>query len=210
MLLAAGAAWLEDALENPRRRLRWIEVPLIALMTLSGLYFAPIVVPVFSPDNFIAYTHYLPFKLPVMEHSHERAALPQWYSDQFGWKDISDATVKAWNTLPEADRADCGIFAQDYGQAGAIDFFGRREGLPPALSGDRTYFLWGPRQYSGDCLIVLDDTQQKLETLFDDVKLIATSAPNPWALEAEIPVYICRHKKFSSLAEMWPKVRHWR
>jgi hypothetical protein len=210
MLLAAGATLIESALENPRRRLRWIEAPLIALMTLAGLYFAPIVVPVFSPENFVVYTHYLPFKLPVMEHSHERATLPQWYADQFGWKEISDATVKAWNELPQSDRADCGIFGQDYGQAGAIDFFGRREGLPPALSGDRTYFLWGPRGYSGDCMIVLDDRQEVLEKYWTDVKRVAISAPNPWALEADIPVYICRHKKFASFAEFWPNVKHWR
>ncbi len=210
MLFAAGGMLIERALENPQRRLRWIEAPLLALMALSGLYFAPIVVPVFSPDNFIAYTRYLPFKLPVMEHSHERAALPQWYADQFGWMEISDATAQAWNALPATDRADCGIFAQDYGQAGAIDFFGRRAGLPPALSGDRTYFLWGPRDYSGDCMIVLDDRKEVLENYWNDVQLVATSAPNPWALEAEIPVYICRHKKFASMAELWPKVRHWR
>ena len=210
MLFAAGAAWLESALENPRRRLRWIEVPLVAVMAIKGLYLAPIVVPVFSPDDFIAYTRYLPFKLPVMEHGHERAALPQWYSDQFGWKEISDAAVKAWNLLPENERADCGIFGQDYGQAGAIDFFGRREGLPPAISGDRSYFLWGPRNYSGECMIVLDDRKEVLENYWSDVQLVATSAPNRWALEADIPVYICRHKKFASVAEIWPKIRHWR
>jgi 4-amino-4-deoxy-L-arabinose transferase-like glycosyltransferase len=209
MLFAAGAALTEGALENPRRHLRWIEAPLIALMIFVGLYFAPIVVPVFSPENFVAYTRYLPFKLPVMEHSHERATLPQWYADQFGWKEISDATVTAWNHLPESDHADCGIFAQDYGQAGATDFFGRREGLPPVISGDRTYFLWGPRGYSGECMIVLDDRQEVLEKYWSDVKLVATSTPNPWALEAEIPVYICRHKKFSSLAEVWPTIKHW-
>ena len=209
MLFAAAGFVLEGTLENPRRRLRWIEVPLIAILALSGLYFAPIVVPVFSPDNFIAYTHYLPFKLPVMEHGHERASLPQWYSDQFGWKEISDAAVKAWNQLPESERADCGIFGQDYGQAGAIDFFGRREGLPPAISGDRSYFLWGPRNYSGECMIVLDDRKEVLENYWSDVQLAATSAPNPWALEGNIPVYICRHKKFSSLAEVWPKIKHW-
>ncbi len=210
MLFAAGAAALEIAIENRLRRWHWIEIPLLALTALAGLYFAPIVVPVFSPDDFIAYTRYLPFKLPVMEHAHERAALPQWYADQFGWKEISDATVKAWNALPESDRAGCGIFAQDYGQAGAIDFFGRREGLPPSLSGDRTYFLWGPRGYSGDCMIVLDDRQDALEKYWGDVQRVATSAPNPWALEADIPVYICRHKKFASFTELWPTLKHWR
>ena len=44
-------------------------------------------------------------------------------------------------------------------KAGAIDFFGRRYRFPPALSGHQTYFVWGPRGYSGNCLIVLNDTK---------------------------------------------------
>ena len=68
----------------------------------------------------------LPFKLPVNEYSHLRATLPQWYSDQFGWKEIADEAAVAWNRIPIEERSDCAIFAQDYGQAGAIDFFGPR------------------------------------------------------------------------------------
>ena len=30
-------------------------------------------------------------------------------------------------------------------QAGAIDFFGAKYGLPAALSGHQNYYLWGPR-----------------------------------------------------------------
>jgi hypothetical protein len=148
--------------------------------------------------------------LPVMEHSHARATLPQWYSDQFGWREIADETAVAWNQLPVDQRADCGIFAQDYGQAGAIDFFGPVAGLPAALSGDRTYFLWGPRNYSGECMIVLGDRRDVLERYWQDVEFVGTSAPNTWALEAEIPVYICRHKKFASLTALWPTIKHWR
>jgi len=89
------------------------------VLLASGAHLAPVVVPVLSPDGFLAYTKYLPFKLPVMEHSHARAALPQWYSDQFGWKEIADEAAAAWNRIPADERQDCGIFAQDYGQAGA-------------------------------------------------------------------------------------------
>jgi hypothetical protein len=101
-------------------------------------------------------------------------------------------------------------FFQDYGQAGAIDFFRRSAGLPPAMSGDRTYFLWGPRGYSGDCMIVLDDRKEVLERYWQNVEYVGSSAPNPWALETEIPVFICRTKKFASWAEVWPGLKRWR
>jgi Dolichyl-phosphate-mannose-protein mannosyltransferase len=212
MLLAAGAVAIESAINggaNARPRRQWLKPVIVLVLLASGAHLAPVVVPVLSPDGFLAYTKYLPFKLPVMEHSHARAALPQWYSDQFGWKEIADEAAVAWNRIPAAERQDCGIFAQDYGQAGAIDFFGRRDGLPPALSGHQTYFLWGPRGYSGNCLIVLDDSRESLERLFERVEYVGKSADNPYALEREIPVFICRGAKFGSLAALWPKLKKW-
>ena len=163
-----------------------------------------------SPEHFIAYAKTLPFKLPVMEHEHERAALPQWYADQFGWQEIVDETALAWNQIPPAERADCAIFAQDYGQAGAIDFLGRRDGLPPALSGHQTYFLWGPRGYSGKCMIVLGERKEVLETYFDSVQFVGISADNSYALEKGIGVDICRGPKFGTLAQLWPGFKKWR
>src|SRR5581483_11322365 len=176
MLLAGGSVVIDDFLSGAqdvharRRTGLGLLKPVIAIVLLAaGLYLvAPIVIPVFSPDRFLAYTKKLPFKLPVMEHSHARAALPQWYADQFGWNEIVAETAVAWNQLTPDERKDenCGIFAQDYGQAGAIDFLGRKYGLPKSLSGHQTWFLWGPRGYSGNCMIVLDDRRKKLEQLW--------------------------------------------
>jgi hypothetical protein len=145
-----------------------------------------------------------------MEYQHRRAALPQWYADQFGWNEIVAETAQAWNQLSPAERSDCAIFAQDYGQAGAIDFLGRRYGLPPALSGHQTYFQWGPRGYSGNCMIVLDDRPDRLAQLFAHVQYIGASADNTYALEKRIDVFICRGAKFGTLAQVWPQLKRWR
>ena len=213
MLLAAGAVVIESAIDsraNARPALLWLKPAITFVLLASGVHLAPVVVPVLSPGGFLAYTKYLPFKLPVMEHSHTRAALPQWYSDQFGWEEIVAEVNEAYVRLSPEERPGCGIFAQDYGQAGAIDFFGRRYGLPPALSGHQTYFLWGPRGYSGNCLIVVDDSRKSLEGLFERVEYVGKSADNPYALEREIPVFICHGSKFGSLADLWPRLKKWR
>jgi hypothetical protein len=208
MLLAAGALIIESALDRPIGA--WLKPAVVVVLLTAGVYLLPVTVPVLSPDRFIRYAKSLPFRLPVMEHAHERAALPQWYADQFGWQEIVDQAAVAWNQIPPANRADCAIFAQDYGQAGAIDFLGRRYGLPPALSGHQTYFLWGPRGYSGSCMIVLGDNRKRLEQFFDTVQYVGTSADNPYALETEIDVYICRGSKFGMLAQAWPQLKKWR
>ena len=218
MLMAAGAVALEQWLDRPETggpRLQWVKRVAVISLLASGIHLMPIVIPVLSPEHFLAYTKTLPFKLPVNEYSHAHAALPQWYSDQFGWKEIADEAVVAWNRIPPEERGSdpskaCGIFAQDYGQAGAIDFFDRRLGLPPALSGDRTYWLWGPRRYSGQCMIVLGDRKERLEQLFEQVEFVGLSADNRWALETQISVNICRGPKFGTLAQIWPKLKHWR
>jgi hypothetical protein len=189
---------------------QWLKPGIAIILLANGAYLLPITVPILSPDGFLAYSKHLPFKLPVMEHAHARASLPQWYADQFGWREIADEAVVAWNRIPISERPDCGIFAQDYGQAGAIDFFDRSKGLPPTLSGHQTWFLWGPRGNSGNCMIVLDDSREVLEGLWEHVDYVGTSADNPYALEKQIDFFICKGKKFGSLAQLWPELKRWR
>jgi hypothetical protein len=208
MLLAAGAVVIESALDRPIGA--WLKPTIVVILLAAGAYLAPVTVPVFSPDHFLAYTKHLPFKLPVMEYQHRRAALPQWYADQFGWNEIVAETAQAWNQLAPEEHSHCAVFAQDYGQAGAIDFLGRRYGLPPALSGHQTYFLWGPHRFSGNCMIVLDDRPDRLSQFFEHVQYVGTSADNPYALEKRIDVFICRGSKFGTLAQVWPQLKKWR
>src|SRR5208283_5508472 len=120
MLLAAGAVTIESALDGQREdrsredhpqtgrsRLQWLKPAIAIVLLVNGAYLAPVVVPILTPEGFLAYAKTLPFKLPVMEHSHARAALPQWYSDQFGWQEIVDETAVAWNRLAPEERKDC-------------------------------------------------------------------------------------------------------
>jgi len=207
LLLAAGAVVIEVGVERTRQA--WLKPAMIGLLLAGGAWFAPLVVPVFSVERFVSYMNTLPFKPPRSEHSHESAVLPQHYADQFGWEELTAKTAEAWSRLAPEERNDCGIFAQNYGQAGAIDFFGPRYGLPPALSGHQTYFLWGPRGYSGICLIVLDDDKETLDRLFEHVELVGAS-DHPYALERNIPVYLCKGAKFGSLTTLWPKLKKWR
>lgn len=209
MLLAAGSVLFEHAIDRPRWH--WLRPVSVIVILAGGAWLAPVVMPVLPVDKYLAYQEKLPFKVPRSEHSHMGAALPQHYADQFGWHEIVSEVVVAWNRIPAAERADCGIFAQDYGQAGAIDWYGPSYGLPPSLSGHQTWFLWGPRGYSGNCMIVLDDSRARLEQLFQDVEFVGNSPDNPYALERNIPVYICRGEKWGgTLALLWPNVKKWR
>jgi hypothetical protein len=205
--IAAGAVVIERYIARSRQV--WLKPAIVTITLASGAWLAPVVMPVLSVDHFISYMGNLPFKVPRSEHSHMRAILPQHFADEFGWEEIVATVNQAYIKLTPEERAGCAIMAQDYGQAGAIDFLGRKYGLPPALSGHQTYFLWGPRGYSGNCLIVLDDSRDVLEGLFEHVEYVGKSADNPYALEREIPVFLCRGAKFGSLAKIWPRLKKW-
>jgi len=144
-----------------------------------------------EPGSFLVYVRSLPFRLPVMEYSHAQGP-----NCRNGTPTSSAGRDRRENgsglaAARSGGTRDCGIFAQNYGQAGAIDFLGSRYGLPPALSGHQTWFLWGPRRYTGNCLIVLDDRREVLERLWWKVDYAGTSAANPYALEQQLPVFIC-------------------
>jgi hypothetical protein len=58
-------------------------------------------------------------------------------------------------------------------------------------------------------MIVLDDRRERLEELFETVEFVGTSPDNPWALEREVPVFICHGAKFGTLEELWPHLKKW-
>ena len=113
-----------------------------------------------------------------------------------------------YNSLPADVRAKTAIFGQNYGQAGAIDFFGPRYGLPKAISGHQNYFFWGPRGYTGESMIVMGDRQSRLEELFQSVEK-AAHVEHPYSMPYEhIDVFYCRGLKMP-LSELWPKAKNW-
>ena len=118
------------------------------------------------------------------------------------------AVARVYNSLPPTSARGPRIFAQNYGQAGAIDLFGPKYGLPPAISGHQNYFLWGPRGYTGESVIVMEGRRDDLESKFDFVQKVAHVA-HPYAMPYEhIDIFYCRGFK-GPLADAWPKVKNW-
>jgi hypothetical protein len=130
------------------------------------------------------------------------------YADQFGWEEMVTTIAGVYNSLPDDVRAKTAIFAQNYGQAGAIDFFGPKYQLPKAISGHQSYFLWGPRDFTGESVIVLQDKQQTLEEEFAEVHKAAT-VYHPYSMPYEhYDVFYCRNLK-RPLKEIWPELKNW-
>ncbi len=198
------------ALEQLAARMRWLKPVSVACVLLGTLVLLPLFVPVLSPEAFLRYQTRLPFKVQPTEKSMLAEPMPHYYSWSFGWEEMVRGVAKAYAAVPPAQRADTAIFANDFAAAGAIDLIGPKYDLPKAISGHQSYWLWGPRNYSGQTMILVGSTEERARREFNDVTVI-TELHNPYAPPWENrPVLLCRGPKhFESLAAVWPKLKNW-
>ena len=168
-----------------------------------GAVALPFALPLLPVETYIRYARTLGMA-PSTEEHHRMGLLPQQYADMFGWEELVDEVERAYKSLSPEEQARCSIFAQNYGEAGAIDYFGPSYGLPRAISPHNNYYLWGPGDASGNVVIAVGMDLHKLNLLFADVQKAAT-IENPDAIpdENNLPVYICRNPR-APLSQAWP------
>lgn len=206
MLLAAGGVLTERLLSAPRAR--WAKPAWSGLLAVAGVLLLPIALPSLPPELYLRYTKALGLAQPRLENR-EASAMPQLFADRFGWPEMVETVARVYGALPEEERKRTGIFANDYGQGGAIDFYGPRHGLPKAIGGHLSYWTWGPRGYTGENLIVLGDRREVLEGEFEEVTAVA-EVGHPYAMRQEhFTVFLCRRPRGWTLAGSWPRLKNW-
>ena len=212
-LFAAGAVAIESLLEwHPLQRGKLkpaLAATIVVVIMLHGILSWPFAMPMMPVERFIAYEealHVVPHKTETMDLNR----LPQQYADMFGWPEMAAAVAKVYFCLPPEERAKCGIYGSNYGDAGAIDYFGRQYGLPHAISGHQNYWLWGPAPYTGECMIVISSNRKAWEEMYSSVEL-AGETYQQYAIpfENHKPIMIVRQPKFKSLADIWPQFKAW-
>jgi hypothetical protein len=208
MLFAAGGVVFERWFAGLRSA-RWLKPAYLTLLVVTGLLLSPFAYfPLLTVNQYIAYAKFWHFGPPRIENNH-LGPLPQIYADQFGWKEMARVVADAYHKLPPDEQKSCAILGQNYGQAGAIDFFGSKMGLPAAISGHQSYYYWGPRGYSGECMIVLDDTPERLGEFYRDVEKVGTVS-HPLSMPYQhFDVYLCHGAKFGTLEKVWPRIKRW-
>jgi hypothetical protein len=206
MLFAAGGVAIERVLAA---RLTWLKPILLATILMAGALFAPVIVPILPPDKLVAYMQAIHFEPPRTETSHT-TILPQVFADQFGWEQMVGSVAHVYHHLRPEDEKRAAIFCENYGEAAAIDFFGPKLGLPPAISGHQNYFLWGPLDWTGEVMLVLDTNDNDERELFASVEDLGQVVSSPWAMpfERRRHIYLCRDLKMS-VREFWPHVKNW-
>ncbi len=200
---AAGACALERW--AVKRVWKW---GYVAAVTALGLVWAPLVMPILPVQQFVEYQRAWGGFTPVVFENLEGDALPQYFSDEFGWEEMVRRTAVVFHSLPPEEQARTAIFANNYGEAAAIDFFGPKYGLPPAVSGSESYWLWGAHGYDGRTVIVLGSDGNGDREHFRSVEEVGV-VDDKWARSEEhFPLLLCRGLR-PELGVLWPKLKKW-
>ena len=207
-LIAAGAVRIERWTSGSR-------IARIAVATatlLLGMLTVPLVMPLLPEAQAAEYQERLLGVLRISRGSlateHQRQPeLPTDFADMHGWPELAASVAQVYQSLPPDERAQAVIFAQNYGEAAAIEFLGRRYQLPAVISGHNQYYLWGPRGYSGNVLICVGGNCDSVAKQFQACS-VAARFTAPWIqpYEREIPIMVCRGIN-QPLSELWPKAK---
>jgi Dolichyl-phosphate-mannose-protein mannosyltransferase len=201
---AAGATVIERWLAN---RPAWTRVAVVIVIVLGTAPFLPMSIWLLPPERVLAYQNRLGLK-PAKTEVHMQSLLIQPIADQFGWPDMVREIASVYNSLPPEERAKTGIWAGNYGEAGAVNLFGPQYGLPTAYSRHQNHWYWGPPPQVYENLIVIQWSE-------NDVRDNCTSYQafehyNRFGMGEENGqiIFLCRGVKFD-IQKIWSHSHHW-
>jgi len=203
LAFAAGAVAVEGWTAGRMRPVRAVAVLVVVGL---GLVAAPLARPVLSEDRLVRYAEALGEK-PGTDERNAVGRLSQFFADMHGWRELAEATARVVHTLPASDRAGLCVFGQNYGEAGAIEYFGPQLDLPPAVSSHNNYWLWGAGRCSGRVFVVIGGRRERLAELFEEVDERGVSrCQDCMPYENGLPLWVVRGPR-RPLLELWPQLK---
>jgi hypothetical protein len=189
-LFAVGAVWWQTRLAARP----WLRVALLLLPFLLLAPIAFIIYPILTPAH-MAQLSQQPFYLKLGANRWEDGQLhplPQDFADMLGWQELADKTYQAYQALPDSTRAATLIKCDNYGQAGAINYYNRARQLPIATSFNGSYLHWfpaAPQRPYRHLLLVGEGHPEELIPHFQTFCKVG-EVTNPYARERGTTIYL--------------------
>ena len=185
LLFGFGSYHLESFSQNRTRAWR---LGMVTFTLVLGLLFLPIMLPIAKPARLDRiYQQIGAAKTGTLRWEDLRNhPLPQDFADMLGWREMAQKATKAYDQLDSTQKAHTFIFCDNYGEAGAIQYYGHRLGLPEGHSDNGSFLLWLPKkQYITNLLLITDDQKEMTHPFIKDFKSVAylDSITNPYARE---------------------------
>ncbi len=189
-------------------KFRWLRYIIVLPLVILGLLIAPLALPILPVETYIKYADSLGFA-PSSSENKKLSELPQFYADMFGWEKLAEDVSKVYLAIPENERYRVVMYANNYGEAGAIEYYSEKYPLPPVISGHNNYWLWGHGDVKDPIVIITGGEQEDHLKSFGSVTRAAVhTAQYSMPYENNIQIFIGRDYKFN-IDDVWEKVKHY-
>ncbi len=146
-LIAFGSVWMDKLVS--RKSWRWVAYAGPAFMLFITWRILPMLLPYQSPEKLAAYYPQHAISKPALIwEDHREHALPQDFADMLGWKEMTEKTARIYLALPDSVKQTTMVYGDNYGQAAAMAFYGKKLGLPEIYSDNASFAFWLPDQFN--------------------------------------------------------------
>jgi hypothetical protein len=152
--------------------------------------------------------------LPLLPRDRLAGSLPAaanpTIADQIGWPEYVQQVAGVYAALPAEDQALAVLVAGNYGEAGALDRYGPRHGLPAVYSGHNELYHFGPPPDDRTVAIVVSQAPPERVAALFGVCVAGPGLRNDLGVEneeLEARVYVCRPTE--PWRTLWPRLQHY-
>jgi hypothetical protein len=175
------------------------------LQSAYGIVALPMGLPILPPASMAAYAARAGLAEATRTNRGVQLDLPQDYADMLGWSEFADTVARVFDDLPEAERRTASLLATNYGRAGALDWYGRRLGLPPAAAPVGSYWFWGPGDRAWDVAVIAGSDSADLSGYFREVRRAARMVDERRVPEErDVTVWVVRDP-IEPMARVWSR-----
>jgi hypothetical protein len=192
VFLAAGSVILEIKLF--KKQMNWPKYAILGLLFVSSIITSPLWLPILSIEKMK--------KFGIADLSYD-------FREMIGWPELVSSVSTVYENLPNEDKKNTIIITGNYGEAGSINHYGPKFGLPVAASGIGSYYYWGPGNPDASTVLFVGYSEDYLKRQFSEVT-VKEVFRNKYGINNEeqgILIILCR-KPNKPILEMWPEFKH--
>jgi len=192
ILFAAGSVKISSWLENKNGIWNYVVASIILIPSIP---FIPHLTPILPIEKYVKYNK--------MEEHNGRIELTGDYADMFGWEEQVRIVDSLYHSLSDSNKKNCVLWAENYGEAGALKILGKKYGLPNPISRHGSFWKWGYGNENADVWISIGNETPSVEYVFEETELVKIIR-HKYAIGEEngIPIYVCRKPKLN-IKQWW-------
>jgi hypothetical protein len=198
VLYAGGAVFGAELISNMHTVWR---------ISLRGLAWVAVVVTIF-----FAAAYFVPMAPVDSGWTRQAFKINQDFREEIGWPELVQKLARIRDLLGSAERSRFGILAGNYGEAGAINLYGKEYGLPAAICGTNSFWARGYGDPPPEILIVIGLSPDFGDHYFESCRVVGHITNKHGVANEETTdhpdILLCRHLR-ESWPEFWKKFRRY-